>query len=149
YMARKGGLTVIAIEGLAAKPTRYEVPDPACPGLYIVVQPSGAKSWVYRYRFSGKSRKLTIGGAFTEKGVQVIKIGDARDVADEARVAVAKRIDPIEAGRAKQKAAAAEAAAAENTLSAVAGRYLEQHKHLRTNDQREKIFNRIVYPALG
>jgi hypothetical protein len=43
-MARKGGLTVIAIENLGAKDTRYEVPDPACPGLYVVVHPSGAKS---------------------------------------------------------------------------------------------------------
>jgi integrase len=148
-MARKGGLTVIAIRNLGAKATRYEVPDPACPGLYIVTHPSGAKSWCYRYRFGGKTRKLTIGGAVTDKGVEVIPIGAARDIADEARVSVARRIDPIEANRAKQKAAAAEAAAEENTFRAIAGRYLDQHKHLRTADQREKIFERIVYPVLG
>jgi integrase len=148
-MARKGGLTVIAIKNLGAKDTRYEVPDPACPGLYVVVHPSGAKSWVYRYRFIGRTRKLTIGGAVTDKGIEVISIGDARDIADEARVSVARKIDPIEAGRAKQKAAVAEATAAQNTLRVVACRYLEQHQHLRTNDQREKIFTRIIYPALG
>jgi hypothetical protein len=76
------------------------------------VQPSGAKSWAYRYRFGGKTRKLTIGGAVTDKGIEVISIGAARDIADEARVSVARRIDPIEANRAKQKTAAAEAAAA-------------------------------------
>src|SRR5439155_431999 len=38
---------------------------------------------------------------------------------------------------------------AENTLRVVAGRYLDLHKHLRTADQRKKIFERIVYPALG
>src|SRR5437870_5378115 len=108
-MARKGGLTVIAIENLGPKDTRYEVPDPGCPGLHVVIHPSGAKSWAYRYRFNGKSRKLTIGGAYTEKGIQIIKIGDARDIADEARVSVARRIDPIEANKVKQKAAAAEA----------------------------------------
>lgn len=148
-MARKGGLTVIAIKNLGAKATRYEVPDPGCPGLYVVVQPSGAKSWVYRYRFGGKSRKLTIGGAITEKGIEVLAIGDARDVADEARVQVARKIDPIEAGRAKQQAAAAEAAAAQNTVRVVAEKYLAQHAHLRTNNQREAIFKRIIYPALG
>src|SRR4051812_4888740 len=148
-MARKGGLTVIAIKNFGAKDTRYEVPDPACPGLYLVVQPSGAKSWVYRYRFGGKTRKLTIGGAVTDKGIEVISIGAARDIADEARVSVARRIDPIEANRAKQKTAAAEAAAAESTLRVIAGRYLDQHAHLRTADQRTKIFERIIYPALG
>lgn len=148
-MARKGGLTVIAIKNLGAKATRYEVPDPGCPGLYVVVQPSGAKSWVYRYRFGGKSRKLTIGGAITDKGIEVISIGDARDVADEARVQVARKIDPIEAGRAKQQAAAAEAAAALNTVRVVAVKYLAECANLRTVDQREKIFSRIIYPAIG
>jgi hypothetical protein len=60
-MARKGGLTAITIKNLAAKDTRYEVPDPACPELYLQVHPSGANSWAYRHRFGGKSRKLTIG----------------------------------------------------------------------------------------
>src|SRR5258705_11012413 len=119
-MARRGGLTVTAIENLGAKSSRYEVPDPACPGLYLLVHPSGAKSWCYRYRFGGKSRKLTIGAAFTEKGIEVIKIGDARDIADEARVSVARKIDPIEANKEKQASAAAETAAAQNTLRVVA-----------------------------
>src|SRR5262245_39398569 len=30
-------------------------------GLYLVIQPTGAKSWAYRYRVAGKSRKLTLG----------------------------------------------------------------------------------------
>ena len=30
-------------------------------GLYLVIQPTGAKSWAYRYRMDGKSRKLTLG----------------------------------------------------------------------------------------
>ena len=30
-------------------------------GLYLVVQPSGSKSWAYRYRIEGQSRKLTLG----------------------------------------------------------------------------------------
>jgi integrase len=148
-MARKGGLTVITIQNLAPKDSRYEVGDPACPGLYLQVHPSGAKSWAFRFRFGGKSRKLTIGGAYTDKGIEVIKIGNARDIADEARVSVARRIDPIEANRARQKSAAQEAAAAENTLRTVAGRYLDQHKHLRTIDDRTKVFERLIYPVLG
>ena len=40
---------------------QIEVPDPGLSGLYLVVQPSGAKSWAVRYRFAGKPAKLTLG----------------------------------------------------------------------------------------
>jgi integrase len=148
-MARKGGLTVTAIENLAAKDSRYEVPDPACPGLYLSVHPTGAKSWCYRFRFGGKSRKLTIGGAYTDKGIEVIKIGAARDIADEARVSVARQIDPGEAKKLKQQRAAEEAAASENTLRAVADSFFKHHRHLRSHDHRSDVFKRVIYPALG
>lgn len=48
---------------VAAKPvdSRREIPDPALSGLYLVVQPSGVKSWALRYRYSGKPKKLTLG----------------------------------------------------------------------------------------
>jgi integrase len=47
------------IRGLKAKPARYEVADGA--GLFIEVQPSGAKVWRFRYRLNGKREKVTIG----------------------------------------------------------------------------------------
>ena len=58
-MAR--ALTAKAIE--AAKPSdkRQEIPDGIVSGLYLVVQPSGAKSWALRYRHAGKPCKLTLG----------------------------------------------------------------------------------------
>lgn len=146
---RQGGLTVNAVTNLRAKDTRYEVPDPACPGLYLAVHPSGAKSWAYRYRFAGKSRKLTIGAALSDKGIEVIKIGDARDIADAARVSVARQIDPIELKRVKQRRAAEEAEASERTLRAVAGRYLDQQDGLRSIEHRRRTFERLIYPALG
>ncbi|MGA7074718.1 Arm DNA-binding domain-containing protein, partial [Bradyrhizobium sp.] len=119
-MAKTRGLTVKTIESLQARETRYEAPDAGCAGLYIQVHPSGVKSWCFRYRFAGKSRKLTIGTAYTDKGIEVIKIGAAREVADEARVSVARRIDPIEVESERRKKAAADKAAAENTLKVVA-----------------------------
>ena len=132
-MARRGGLTAIAVENLKAKDVRYEVPDPGCAGLYLQIHPGGAKSWAYRFRFAGKSYgKLTIGTAYTDKGVEVIKIGAARDIADEARVMVAKRIDPAEVKKDQRKKAAEEATAAENTLKAIAETYLEQPEHKRS-----------------
>lgn len=55
-------LTTKSIEALKPKPAkRLEIPDPALVGLYLVVQPSGAKSWALRYRYAGKPKKLTLG----------------------------------------------------------------------------------------
>jgi len=55
-------LTQKTIENLKPSTQRREVPDGAVPGLYFVIQPSGATSWAFRYRVNGKSRKWTIGG---------------------------------------------------------------------------------------
>jgi integrase len=148
-MARRGGLTVKLVENLRPRDARYEVPDPGCAGLYLAIHPSGAKSWAYRYRFAGKSRKLTIGPAYTDEGVAVIGIGDARDIADEARVRVARRIDPIDMEKANRKRAAVERAAAATTLRAVAEKYLGQQDGLRSLDHRRKVFVRLIFPVLG
>ena len=85
----------------------------------------------------------------SDKGIEVIKIGDARDIADAARVSVARQIDPIELKRVKQRRAAEEAEASERTLRAVAGRYLDQQGRLRSVEHRRKTFERLIYPALG
>jgi integrase len=65
----------------AAKPDpdkRIELPDPALSGLYLVIQPSGAKSWALRYRFGGKPAKLTLGRW------PLMSLADARAAASEA-----------------------------------------------------------------
>jgi integrase len=55
-------LTVQAIERLKPDAARrLEIPDATLPGLYFIIQPSGAKSWAVRYRHSGRTRKLTLG----------------------------------------------------------------------------------------
>ncbi|HEY2247278.1 MAG TPA: integrase arm-type DNA-binding domain-containing protein, partial [Bradyrhizobium sp.] len=149
-MKRQGGLTVKAVENLKARDQRYEVPDPGCPGLFLQVHPSGAKSWAYRYRFGGKSKKLTVGGAYTDSGIEVIKIGDARDIADAARVSVAKMIDPAAVKKEQQrKKVIEEAGAASTTLRAIAEGFLEQNRHLRSAMHRRKVFERLIFPKIG
>lgn len=54
-------LTVQSVEKIAKGAVRREVPDGRQHGLYLVIQPSGEKSWAFRYRFGGRSRKLTLG----------------------------------------------------------------------------------------
>lgn len=59
------GLTEPIIEKLKPEPgRRREIPDAGrggVPGLYLIVQPSGRKSWAIRYRFLDRPVKQTIG----------------------------------------------------------------------------------------
>ena len=52
-------LTDVSIRKLATPATRREIPDGKIRGLYLVLQPSGARSWAVRYRTAGKPAKLT------------------------------------------------------------------------------------------
>ena len=61
-------LTDIAIRNLKPGPARREIPDPGARGLYVIVQPSGVKSFAVRYRYAGKPRKLTLTAGITARG---------------------------------------------------------------------------------
>ena len=59
-MAR--ALNVRTIDAIQPNKTkRQELPDNIVRGLYLVLQPSGAKSWAVRYRHEGTPAKLTLG----------------------------------------------------------------------------------------
>lgn len=62
---------------------RREVPDATCPGLYLIVQPSGAKSWAFRYVIAGATRKLTL-GSYPALTLEAAK-ADAATARDEVR----------------------------------------------------------------
>src|SRR5918911_3686842 len=115
------GLTAQSIERLKPDPAkRLEVPDGLLPGLYFVIQPSGAKSWAVRYRHIGKPRKLTLGP------YPALDLGTARDRAREALQVVALGRDP---GTEKQEArrAARDDTRDHDLLSAVVEKFLERH----------------------
>jgi integrase len=57
-------LTAAAVRNTLPGKARREIPDAGCPGLHLVIQPSGRKSWALRFRRpGGKSAKLTLGPA--------------------------------------------------------------------------------------
>jgi Arm DNA-binding domain len=68
------------------KPGRYG--DGA--GLYLVVSPSGARKWVYRFSYAGKVTEAGLGSA------DLVSLAEARDKAHEARTLSTRR---HEAGR--------------------------------------------------
>ena len=106
-------LTAIAVENIKPGPRRREIPDSGCQGLYLVVQPSGRKSWAVRYRFQGTPRKLTLDGALT--------LATARKAATDALHVLERGHDPAAA---KKSAKVRAEFAAANTLRAVTEAYL-------------------------
>ena len=67
---------------------RIEIPDRQQSGLYLVVQPSGKRSFAVRTRLAGKPIKVTLGQVGT------IDLADARRRAGEALQAALKGEDP-------------------------------------------------------
>jgi len=83
-------LTVKAVEYAKPGPARREVPDGLISGLYLVVQPSGSKSWAYRYRANSKTRKLTLGR------YPKIGLAGARELAQKAELEIRQGRDPAD-----------------------------------------------------
>jgi integrase len=89
-------LTAREVEHAKPAATRRELSDGGS-GLYLTVQPSGKKSWAYRYRYKGVPRKLTIGKC------PPINLADARELATELSKAVAAGRDPAFEKREKRE----------------------------------------------
>jgi integrase len=113
-------LTAKAVENIRPSDARREIPDGEIRGMYLVVQPSGAKSYVLRYRYAGKPRKLTVGPA--EMG-----LGEARKLAASARAAIAAGRDP-QGEKATAKEATREAVSAKrDSVETVVAEFIEKH----------------------
>jgi hypothetical protein len=57
-------LTAAAVQRLRPSKVRREIRDGGCPGLYLIIQSTGHKSWALRFRRpGGKPAKLTLGPA--------------------------------------------------------------------------------------
>src|SRR5262245_19359091 len=109
-------LTAKAVEKIKAAPSRVEYPDGLLTGLYLVVQPSGAKCWAVRYRTTaGKPRKRTLGSFPT------ISLGDAREEAKAKLRDVQQGGDPAK----QKKTEKAEAPA--RTFAAQALRFVKRY----------------------
>jgi integrase len=129
------------VENVKPGPGRREIPDPGCGNLYLLLQPSGHRSWAVRYRRGGKSVKLTLGQW------PAMTLLDARRAAIDAQRELGKGRDPA---RAKADSKIRADAAKADTVTAICENYLKREGgKLRTLDQRVSILKRQVYPVLG
>ena len=148
-------LTPLAIKNAKPGAERHEIRDPGCQGLYLVIQPGGAKSWAFRYRFAGKPKKLTIGPVYIGSGKgdepesaeldQPNTLAGARELAIAAARQVAKGIDPASHKRREKAAARQRAENAEllerDTVEAVSRLFIEKYAkaHTKSWDQTARL----------
>jgi integrase len=132
-------LTDISIKNMRPAAARREIPD-RTPLLYLVVQPSGKRRFVLRYRIASRSRKLTLTAG--------LSLAAARKIAAAAALDLEGGIDPA-AARAAERAKAAAATA--DTVDHWVAQFLDRHVRARlrvsTQYQHRHIFQNIVLPA--
>lgn len=113
-------LTIKGIATIKPAATRLEVGDGGCPGLHLVVQPSGAMSWGFRYRspIDGKPKKFTV-GPFESYG-----LAEARREGEALRQMVGRGVDPGET----KKAARAKARDPSRDVGALLDQFIARHE---------------------
>ena len=116
----------------AAKPKDkpYSIPDGQ--GLVLYVQPSGAKWWRYRYRYTGKAKMLSL-GVYPD-----VPLKDARKEHAYAKELLAQGIDPS-LNRQEQKQR--EAIAKENSFEAVARQWWDNWKPAKSERHAHYVVN--------
>jgi integrase len=138
--------TVTQIENLKPRDDRYEVADGKLTSNRLVVFPSGSKSWIFRYRFGGRTRKLTLDAGATD-------LARARKLGAEALNAVKAGIDPGTVRQEKKRAGSP------ITVDDLIKKYAEKHLgrsedsktgvisySLRSGDEVERILRKELKP---
>jgi integrase len=155
-------LTDIKIRALKGGNVRREIPDGN--GLYLIVQPSGSKSWALRFRQHGRPVKLTLGQYFAGEVRDApepvvggpLTLKGARKLASETMLGIAKGSDPVAA---KKEAETAKQQADENTFEAVALEYMKRvcgmsadgfdRAKKRSGETQHATLVRLVFPVIG
>lgn len=112
-------------------------------GLYLLVKTTGTKSWVWKYRFHGREKKLTIGR------YPAVGLAAARKARDQARELLDAGLDP--SGE-KKRAKATAAIAALDTFERAARAWHAERGTTLAPRYAGQILDRLeenVFPAIG
>jgi len=134
-------LTDTAVRQLKAQAKPYKKGD--ADGLFLLVNPSGAKWWRLKYRVLGREKLLSL-GTYPETSLK-----DARDECAKARALLAKGIDPS-AQRKATKHTRSERLA--NSFEAIAREWFASHGPTLAPSYAVKVirrFERDLFPSLG
>lgn len=131
------GLTDLKVKNLTQKTGRYEISDGK--GLSIRVMPTGSKSWIFRYQFDGRGRKMTFG---TYPGISLAK---AREQHGSALMDLQRGVDP----GAEQQIQKAKRKAVPTFGDMLAELWERELQHKKSGSQTLKILERNVMSAWG
>ncbi|HEY2384832.1 MAG TPA: tyrosine-type recombinase/integrase [Terriglobia bacterium] len=136
----KRGLTAKQVEHIKSDPEkRIEIAAGPPAGLYLVVHPTGSKSWALRYRWRGRTHKLTFPQPYPNlslagaRGEAEAKVDDVRNDRDPSAV----QTEEI-----KQETPESVKAVADEWIK----RYVKVKTAERSQDEYERILNKEVLP---
>ncbi|MBM3516340.1 MAG: DUF4102 domain-containing protein, partial [Alphaproteobacteria bacterium] len=115
-------------------------------GLWLRVEPSGSKGWLFRFMLNGKARTMGLGG------IGAVSLARARQKAAECRRLRAEGIDPIEA---RKRAGEADnlAQAKGVAFKSAAEAYIAAHKagwrSVKHGEQWISTLTTYAYPVFG
>ena len=110
-------------------------------GLFLLIVPTGAKLWRFKYQLNGKSKMLSM-GRYPE-----ISLRDARQRREAAREQLAHGIDPAAARKAQK-----ESEGRKDTFEAIAREWMTEINKNHKTRTREIILARLendVFPYIG
>lgn len=134
-------LTEFKIRTAQLKEKKYKLSDGD--GLLLIVMPSGAKYWRFRYTFAGKRFEVSVGRPYDKTSLK-----EARMEVDKLRVLLASGINPAER-RLQEKLARLDNMS--NTLGEAANAWFDFRTKAwakRTSEQVREYFDRDLLPAL-
>lgn len=112
--------TVNEVKNAKPREKRYELAYAGLPGFYLSVMPTKHKSFIYRYRFGGRTRRLTCGICPQTSLEQAIKVAKA------AIGEIALGIDPA-ARKAASRKPSVESGEIPTTIAQLVEKFLAQH----------------------
>lgn len=127
----------------AAKPKAkpYSLPDGH--GLVLLVQPSGAKWWRYRYRFNATAKMLSL-GTYPE-----VTLREARNKQINFKELLSQGTDPSQH---RQEQKQLEAIATENSFESIARLWWTQWSAARNQRHADYVIRRLeadIFPVIG
>jgi hypothetical protein len=108
-------------------------------GLFLLVQPNGAKGWRLAYRFEGKQKLLSLGV------YPAVTLKDAREKREELKRQLAKGIDPSAYRKAVKFAQG-------DSFEALAREWFNKFSAIWAKGHSEKIIRRLerdIFPWIG
>jgi integrase len=139
-------LTPLSVQAYRPKAKRREIPD-STPGLFLIVQPSGRKSWALRFRRNGKPVKMTLGrfdDAAAEPSDEAaqgapLTLAMARELATKIARERARGVDVIQVRKAdklRNQTAAVDRAA--NSFGVVIREFFIKHRTKKWNSRARR-----------